>query len=71
VPIITNKTGIYKVKDWQGLRVEGTREWRKGIDKMIKSTRMRSELAEGLKEYAKDYTMEKANQIRLEILKVL
>jgi glycosyltransferase involved in cell wall biosynthesis len=71
VPIITNKTGIYKVKDWQGLRVESTREWRKGIDKMIKSSRMRTELAEGLKEYAKEFTMDKANQIRLEILKVL
>ena len=72
LPIITSDKGAYsEIKNYQGLKCKDSKSWRSAIELLIRSERKRKEYAEGLKDYAKDFTMQKANLIRFEILKHL
>jgi glycosyltransferase involved in cell wall biosynthesis len=72
LPIITSNLGAYsEIKDYHGLKCKDSKSWRSAIELLIRSERKRKEYAEGLKDYAKGYTMQKANLIRFEILKHL
>ncbi len=71
IPIITNGGTYGDIKPYQGVRVNGAKEWRKAIEKMINSERQRKELTEGLKDYASQYTMQKSYDIRVQIINTL
>jgi glycosyltransferase involved in cell wall biosynthesis len=71
IPIITNGGTYSDVKQYQGIRVNGAKEWRKAIELLIRSEHQRNEYALGLQDYAKDYTMQKSYDIRCQIINTL
>jgi len=71
IPIITNGGTYSDVKQYQGIRVNGAKEWRKAIELLIRSEHQRNEYAEGLQDYAKDYTMQKSYELRCQIITAL
>ena len=71
IPIITNGGTYSDVKAYQGIRVNGAKEWRKAIELLIRSEHQRNEYALGLQDYAKAYTMQKSYEIRCQIINSL
>lgn len=65
LPVITNGVIYREVNNKIGLRVNTTREWQKGLTRLIESKRMRQELGEALHEYTtQKYDIKKINTIR-------
>ena len=71
IPIVTNGGTYSDVKAYQGIRVNGAKEWRKAIELLIRSEHQRNEYAIGLQDDAKAYTMQKSYDIRCSIINTL
>jgi hypothetical protein len=71
IPIITNGGTYNDLKPFQAYKVNGQKEWRKGIEKLINSQRLRTEYSEGAKDYAKNYSFEKSIDFRNQIINFL
>jgi glycosyltransferase involved in cell wall biosynthesis len=71
IPIITNGGTYNDLKLYQAYRVDGQREWRKGIEKLISSQRMRKELAQGANDYAIKFSQYKSIEFRNQIINFL
>jgi len=65
LPVITNGVIYKEVTDKMGIRVNGQRDWVKGIKKLTESKRMRTELGLALGEYTREkYDIFKINEKR-------
>ena len=71
IPIITNGGTYNDLKLYQAYRVDGQREWRKGIEKLISSQRMRKELSQGANDYALKFSQYKSIEFRNQIINFL
>lgn len=71
IPIITNGGTYNDLKPFQAMKVQGQKEWRKAIEKLINSQRLRAEFSKGAKDYAKNYSIEKSIDFRNQIINFL